>query len=104
MPSQLPFTLMSSENVRHSLNYSHVTQKGPGKLPPDPDLSLGTTKAEAGGDEHLVFAPRAVIVRVSEGRGGFPCAPTFSSSAHSVTKVSAPAAVLSYRVRSPTES
>lgn len=55
-----------------------------GSFPSDPDLSLGTTKAEAGEDEHLVFAPHAVIVRVSEGRGGFPCAPTFSSSARSL--------------------
>lgn len=53
MPSQLPSTLTSSENGRHSLYYGHVTQKSPGNLPPPhPVLSLGTTKAEA----HLVFA------------------------------------------------
>lgn len=69
-----------------------------GSFPPDPDLSLGTTKAEAGEAEQLVFAPHAVTVRVSEGRGGFPCAPTFSNSARSVTKVSARAVLSKFRV------
>lgn len=40
-----------------------------GTFPPNPDLSLGATKAEAGGGEHLVDAPAFCIGSVSEGRG-----------------------------------